>query len=99
MQTKTTLNTLGRHNRVRICWVPGHEGFEGNDKADELARKGSERGKEHITSEIHPPLSHAWTVIGSKTNNVLMRTWENMETCRTSRLFGLTIIIRGAKNY
>ena len=36
-----TLNALGRSNKVNLIWVPGHEGIEGNEKADELAKKGA----------------------------------------------------------
>lgn len=35
------LNELGKKNKVTIYWVPGHLGIPGNEKADELARKGS----------------------------------------------------------
>jgi ribonuclease HI len=37
-----SLMQLGKHNRVQLIWVPGHEGFVGNEMADQLARTGSE---------------------------------------------------------
>ncbi|WP_333765286.1 ribonuclease H family protein, partial [Streptomyces sp. IBSBF 2390] len=36
------LKELALQNNVRLCWVPGHQGHSGNEKADELARIGSE---------------------------------------------------------
>lgn len=41
LECKMLLNVLGGHNKVNLIWVPGHCGVEGNEKADFLARKGS----------------------------------------------------------
>jgi len=36
------LKEVGQFNKIELIWIPGHEGFEGNEKADELARKGAQ---------------------------------------------------------
>lgn len=38
----SSINKLTRKNAVHITWVPGHSDIKGNEKADELARKGRE---------------------------------------------------------
>jgi ribonuclease HI len=37
-----SLIQLAEHNRVQLIWVPGHEGIDGNETANQLARTGSE---------------------------------------------------------
>ncbi|XP_015173372.1 PREDICTED: uncharacterized protein LOC107064813 [Polistes dominula] len=37
------LTRLGSVNRVRLLWVPGHSGVQGNERAHELARLGASR--------------------------------------------------------
>ena len=37
----TVLNKLATHNKVNINWIPGHQGYEGNEIADKLAKEGS----------------------------------------------------------
>ena len=36
------LNDLGTHNSVTLWWIPGHEGYEGSERPDCLAKRGPE---------------------------------------------------------
>ena len=35
------LKQVARENAVQLIWIPGHKGFKGNEKADELAKKSA----------------------------------------------------------
>ena len=37
-ETKVALNCLGEVNTVVVNWIPGHEGYRGNEIADRLAK-------------------------------------------------------------
>lgn len=41
LDTTNQLNKLATRNTVEIRWIPGHKGVQGNETADEMARKGS----------------------------------------------------------
>ena len=41
------LSEASINNDVNLIWIPGHEGLLGNEKADELAKKGATLNKHH----------------------------------------------------
>jgi ribonuclease HI len=40
-ETAVVLNALGEHNILSLLWIPAHSNYEGNERADTLAKKGS----------------------------------------------------------
>ena len=41
-RARNELHALGQDNTVLLRWIPAHKGYAGNEKADELAKKGSD---------------------------------------------------------
>ena len=41
LEATMALNTLGESNEITLIWIPAHCGYEGNELADQLAKRGS----------------------------------------------------------
>ena len=39
------LLALREQHNINLCWMPGHKNILGNEKADELAKRGAQYGK------------------------------------------------------
>jgi ribonuclease HI len=61
LKTKTsleavqTLDKLGMKNNLRLSWVPAHSDFEGNEKADVLAKQGCLKEGDFTNLELPIP--------------------------------------------
>jgi len=77
-----TLNELAKHNTVTVTWVAGHEGHWGNEKADELAKIGTETG---VTCTGHLPQSYIKQSINTKVKELDERVWERKGPYHSSR--------------
>jgi ribonuclease HI len=71
--------------RVTLAWVPGHEGIEGNEKADSLAREGSSiqpSGPEPFLPVTKSFVKKQYT---DKTKVAFQNAWNEAE-CRMSKV-------------
>ena len=79
------LQRLAANNEVTICWVPGHSGIEGNEKADELARNGSEN--EYVGPTICLPLPYSCFRMQVKNwlSSEHNKLWRSLDYCRQTK--------------
>lgn len=84
-ECKHNLNILGTHNTVKLIWIPGHSGLDGNEEADSLARKGS------ATTPCGPgPFlclgwPHASNAIKTQVQNLKRSYWQNQKGLTQSK--------------
>ena len=53
-ETVGVLNSLGESNNLSLLWIPAHSDYEGNERADTLAKKGS-RNDEALIIKLPTP--------------------------------------------
>jgi ribonuclease HI len=81
------LNDACNRNNIRICWIPGHENHEGNEKADELARNGSALEINRALRTIGIPLCSIKQRINQVIEEEHNSRWKNLSTCAASKIF------------
>ena len=74
IQILTKLSTLhDDHFDIILCWVPGHMGFSGHERADQLA-------KQALNSEIEPcpiPYTDLRQAICQYVRNLWQESWDH----------------------
>ena len=82
---KEEIKSLGCAGNISLIWVPGHRNIEGNEIADELARKGTELASETSYPVIGIPL----TVVKGELHKLFLRKaqkrWSSISSCAISK--------------
>ncbi|XP_055858922.1 retrovirus-related Pol polyprotein from type-1 retrotransposable element R1 isoform X1 [Episyrphus balteatus] len=83
-QCREELSLLSGSLTITLIWIPGHSGFEGNEKADELARQGSAL-HESLAEIVNIPIGVMKGDIFLKYLTKANNRWHNLTSCVISR--------------
>lgn len=86
-ECKLSLNRLSQKRRITIAWTPGHQGIEGNEIADELARKGADENFYGPEPSLPIPGSVTKRIISLKIRQEANTRWTSQQTCRQAKIF------------
>ena len=92
IKSKTTLeavlalNKLGENNQVLFRWIPAHNGYLGNEKADSLAKRGANNTD---TALLKPPIPKVnWDVaIRERTKHNIWNKWRDAPPSHFTRVW------------
>jgi Ribonuclease HI len=79
------LSELATRNSVQLVWVPGHEGILGNERADELAKKGADTRFTGPEPVLGLPYSMVIRAIGDRMERKHTECWNSGKDCKHSK--------------
>merc|ERR1711884_622871 len=81
------LNKLGRNKNVCIRWIEGHQGFDGNELADKLAKDAASQIVEGPEPFLPLPSCAVKSLARKCTLEKWTTRWEHSDTCRQTKIF------------
>ena len=82
----TELNKLGEDNQVTLRWIPAHKGYAGNEKADSLAKEGSNGSS---SSQVRLPIPKViWKgALRSRSHRKMRDRWRTLPSSHFKRVW------------
>ncbi|XP_070070046.1 uncharacterized protein [Drosophila takahashii] len=84
MASREALDNLSTTKSLRIYWVPSHQGIDGNETADVLAKEGVELASDR-TENVPVSLRTLQSALEKQADTRAKSRWRNTKTCRISR--------------
>lgn len=79
------LQVLNEQHLLKLCWVPGHNNILGNEKADELARNGSNTDIDMVDNRVKIPLAIYKQKVTDKFQKLMIVRWEQSNSYLTTK--------------
>ncbi|XP_053950975.1 uncharacterized protein LOC128858597 [Anastrepha ludens] len=87
LECHKALNNLASKNNVSLIWVPGHEGYDGNEKADFQAKKGADENFIGPSPMFGFNKNNLKQKVKYWAKTLLNQHWNNVEGLRHSKKF------------
>ena len=69
----TLKNLVNKQNTITLKWIPGHRGFEGNERADKLAKEGSQQREDTKPDIKHPHQSLRYIILKEQALSITLK--------------------------
>ena len=73
--------------RVNIVWIPAHKGHAGNERADQLAKYGSDAQNKAKKLKVHQPMAEIKSSIRAAVTREWEQEWTKLPTAHHTRSF------------
>lgn len=81
------LNALGERKLVHLQWIKGHNGSDGNDLADYMAKLGSRNAIIGPSPFLPMPTVQVKAISASQTQFLWTKQWSKLKPCRQTKIF------------
>ncbi|KAJ3655388.1 hypothetical protein Zmor_014521 [Zophobas morio] len=84
-ECRQTLKYVTQRNSVELCWIKGHSGNEGNERADEMAKRAARMPFWGPEPAITPSVALSNELVKQYTQGRHEQIWVKLSSCRHSR--------------
>ncbi|XP_020298014.1 uncharacterized protein LOC109862388 [Pseudomyrmex gracilis] len=77
------LKELGKNNKIKLIWVPGHQGIQGTEVADSLAKLGTL--EEPVCQKVGVPFAVGKNYIRDWLKREHEASWQKLKSCRQAK--------------